>query len=204
MTDGHRPGDPLFFFRPPRRGGVKESVRPPEGLTPNQHAKDLLAQVETIRRRKAAIVDKHEAVFKQLEALETDERAAVETLKRLYYSKSGPPAGTQMASKSAARPAKGDFLFVEVMYKRHRDYYEPALLPPGVLTRPGVVTAVDTNRLDELAATGDWPEVKRAKKEGAWMTPSLSIKRIEEENDRRFGTPHDPDDHGGTPHDDDP
>jgi hypothetical protein len=113
-------------------------------------------------------------LFARLEELETVKKESTEALRRLFYTKDGPPGGID---KKSIIWATGDVFSVEVQYKRRADYYDPKLLPSWVLKSPGVVSDVDKDAVTKLVAIDHGQEIGAAFKRGDWMTPTISIKR---------------------------
>lgn len=147
---------------------------PPEPTKQEQVA-GLLGRFEAAEQAVAALRAKHGTVFAKLEELEEEKKNCLETVKRIMYTRTGPPDG----SKKTTRPATGQLFYCEVVYKKQGDYYDPDLLPRDVLAKPGVVAEVNRGAIEHL----DDPRCRKALKPGSWMTPCVSFKRVTTRDD---------------------
>jgi hypothetical protein len=142
--------------------------------------KGILGRYETAQLEKAKLVQKHQELFEKLAELDDVMNECQEAAKRLVFSKGGPPKDDPAnMRKQTWRAANGQFYRIKVTYSKHADYYDPSALPEDILTRPGVVTEVDT----EAVAALDDERAVNALRIGAWQTPRLSIVRIDKDKD---------------------
>lgn len=141
--------------------------------TPEEQAKFQLKRFEEADRKIREIKEKHDVLFAEIESLEAAKEEARESLKRLFFTKEGPPEGKAKTTTYA----KGEYFEVEVQYKKRADYYDPKKLPLHFynLLGPGneYVTEVDTEKVKALG----WKENEAALVTGAWMVPAVSVKR---------------------------
>lgn len=145
-----------------------------------------LDRYEAIEKREQEIEQENEEIFTELSELAEEKEGLRQTMRRLAYSKVGPPSGVK---GRMFYPVAGARLEVSVTYKKRSDFYDPTELPSSALTSVGVVRDVDTVAVDavleRLEATDGLSkkqqrhiaEIKAAKRTGDWMTPALSIKR---------------------------
>lgn len=151
----------------------------PEELSLERQVADLLFRFELAEETKTRIREKNVEVFEQLANLDAEQTEVRDSLKRLLHTKDGPPDQVRPGSASHVW-AKGGYYFVEVTYKKHGNYYDPKLLPLATFMIPGIVTEVDKGVLDGLAKKDG--RIARALVQGAYMTPAVSIKRIERQS----------------------
>lgn len=137
---------------------------------PYSEAESLLKQFEAAELEIAQLMAENEEVFARIKELNDEQDVVKESLKRLCYDKKGPPPGLK---GKVFRPVGGEILELEITYKQKNDYYDPRLLPPDVLMKPGIISEVDKVAIDSL---GD-ERCNQALVAGEWLTPSLSIKR---------------------------
>jgi hypothetical protein len=127
-----------------------------------EEAEDQLVQLKQV----------HQEVFRELEELEAVKEEAKESLKRLLYTKGGPPP--EAGGKTTHTWAEGEIFCVRVQYKRKADHYDPEAVPEQYLLIPGVVTEVSKEALEELLTE---EEKKHALVKGEFITPALTITR---------------------------
>lgn len=137
---------------------------------------DLLKKYEAAETEKLSIRASHEGIFCKLDELNEQQEELKTSLKKLLYTSSGPPKEVPVGKKSHTW-ARGEMFQVTVTYKAKADYYDPAKLPKEAFEVAGLVTDVNTELCDTLARRD--ARVKKAKITGEWMTPSMSVKRIE-------------------------
>lgn len=150
-----------------------------EEFSTEKQVRDLLFRFELAEQARLKLAEVHSDLFDHLARLDAEQAEVKDALKRLLHTKNGPPAQVRPGSSSHIW-ARGDYYYVEVVYKKKSNYYNPAALPPAVFTMPGVVTEVDKGVLDHLAKKDG--RIARALVQGEFMTPSVSIRRAEREN----------------------
>lgn len=149
------------------------------GLTVLQKGvRDQLFQWELAEKELSELQQKNLGVFKKLEELEEKKSEIRESLKRMLYTNDGPPKSVPIGTKTHTW-AVGTLFKVDVSYKKHADYYDPKKLPVETFAIKGVVTEVSKDVCDRLALKDG--RVKNAYVPGEWMTPAVSIPRIERE-----------------------
>jgi hypothetical protein len=154
--------------------------------------KGFLSRYERAELALAQIRQENESLFNKIEFHEAEKSECLASIRRLAYTKDGPPAGVELRGKTAY-PAKAQHFTVKVVYKKHSDYYDPELLPELVLRTPGVVKEVDSAAIDALLSTSKITKgsvaraVADAKREGEWMTPSVSIERLKASGEPQEG-----------------
>jgi hypothetical protein len=153
-----------------------KKVAPKEKLSPlEEEIKAKLSQLEDIRLQRERLFSENSEIFSVLSSIESEEEQLLSDIKRLAFSKDGPPPGLSMTSSRRAQ-ITGKSHFVEVTYSRKADYYDAKKLPPDVLASPGVVVKVDSAAVKEL----DDERCNKALKRGEWQTPSVSIRCVGE------------------------
>jgi hypothetical protein len=156
--------------------------------------KGFLSRYERAELALAQIRQENEDLFNKIEFHEAEKAECLASIRRLAFTKEGPPPGVKLQGKTAY-PAKTQHFGVKVVYKKHSDYYDPELLPELVLRTPGVVKEVDSAAIDALLTASKGTiqgslltrAVAAAKKEGEWMTPSVSIERLKASGEPQEG-----------------
>jgi hypothetical protein len=137
----------------------------------------LLQRYERCELEIARIKNDNVALFDELEALEAEEEEVKGSIRRLAYSKEGPPPG---AKGKLFTPAQTQMFRCEVMYPKQAAYYDPERLPKEVLMAEGVVTSVDKEAIISFIVSN--PEytdcISSALVEGGWATPRVTLKRL--------------------------
>ena len=136
-----------------------------------------LGMYEKLELRVTGLRSANATVFEEINRLEELKTETKETLKRLLYTKNGPPPETN--GKMTHTWARGELFQVSVQYKKKHDYYDPNLVPRELLVVPGVIVEVDKDKLDALAEGIPFrrAQLDKALVTGEWMTPALSISR---------------------------
>jgi len=144
--------------------------------------REMLERIEKAEAEKAAVRGLHSELFKHLDSLDSVIEETKESMKRLIFTKGGPPDDDDVTGRMWV-PAEGTIFDVRIVYAKEKDSYDPAKLPKAVLSAPGVVTEVDTDVVNALLA-GMTPakryRVRKALQEGKWKTPALEIRRRED------------------------
>jgi hypothetical protein len=137
----------------------------------------LLQRYERCELEIARIKNDNEALFNELEALEAEEEEVKGSIRRLAYSKEGPPPG---AIGKFFAPAQTQMFRCEITYPRQAPYYDPAKLPKELLVMDGIVTSVDKDAIISFMEENPKyiPIIGPAIVEGNWATPRVSIKRL--------------------------
>lgn len=146
----------------------------------NREMQNQLFQHELATREIQKLREQNAALFTRLAELEEIKEATAAVMRRMTFSENGPPEEVPIGRKTHTF-VKGDIFEVRVTYKKESDYYNPRRVPARALMLPGVVVSVDTKKLDALAKKDN--RVRAAKVTGAWMKPSLSIKRLDEKEE---------------------
>jgi len=137
-------------------------------------AAQLLADYEAAHQKVIAHRRKHGDAIDKLEALQAAEQNVVDALKALFATKGEPPPVDLPTGQSSLVWAKGNAFEVLVTYPRGKDTFDPLLLPNSVLLEPGVVTAIDAQRVGELA--DKYQGVDKARIPGGWLTPKVTLR----------------------------
>ena len=144
--------------------------------TLEETAKALLFKYELAEKEISTLHEKNAGLFAKLDELNTVKESARDELKRVFHTTSGPPKQVPVGKRTHTF-ANSDYFRVEVTYKKKSDYYSPKKLPSTAFLIPGLVTEVDKEMCDKLANKDK--RVKDALVTGEWMSPSLSIPRVE-------------------------
>lgn len=142
----------------------------------------LLERYEKAEVEKARLINANAALFDTLAKLDDEQMEVKEAAKRLIFSRSGPPNDEDVQGKMWV-PATGALFRMKIIFAKAASHYDPAKLPKDILTKPGVVTEVDTAAVTALKDT----RVVTAFVDGAWKTPSLTIERNTRDQDTEEG-----------------
>lgn len=147
-------------------------------VTLAEQAKYLLFKYELLDQGVQNLRSQYAEVFARLEELEADKAKAVDELKRLFYTDSGPPKEVPPGWKSYDW-AVGNFFKVQAQYKKKADFYDPAILRelcPDILAQPNVVKEVNFAAVHHFAVNDG--RVQHALKVGGWMKPTVVLPRL--------------------------
>lgn len=132
----------------------------------------LMKELAQIKAEQAAFNSKYAKAMEHLKALQDQEAAKLGELKRLVAVSPEPPPSLDPKQRTVVLDSCGGYV-AKITYVRASSYYDPALLPPNILLKPGVVKTVNTDRITSLPAK-QLELCAKALREGAWGTPRVT------------------------------